>query len=317
MIPAYGRGKEAQMSKIITSTYKKNIIRLSGSDLVYYVIVNIVLLTITLTVLYPLIFIIAASFSSPSAVSNGKVFLWPVDFSLEGYNAVFKSKHIGSGYFNTFFYTIVGTAINVTMTMIAAYPLARKKLPFRGIITFLFAFTMLFSGGMIPDYILMLNLKMINTRWALIIPGAISVYNMIIARTFIQNIPDELLEAAQIDGCSDTYYFFKVVLPLSKAIIAVLTLYYAVGHWNSYFNAFLYLTNRKLYPLQIVLREILVANSISMDEIVDPETMNAKQGLADLLKYSLIIVSSVPVIVLYPFIQKYFIKGIMIGSLKG
>lgn len=317
MIPAYGRGKEAQMSKIITSTYKKNIIRLSGSDLVYYVIVNIVLLTITLTVLYPLIFIIAASFSSPSAVSNGKVFLWPVDFSLEGYNAVFKSKHIGSGYFNTFFYTIVGTAINVTMTMIAAYPLARKKLPLRGVITFLFAFTMLFSGGMIPDYILMLNLKMINTRWALIIPGAISVYNMIIARTFIQNIPNELLEAAQIDGCSDTYYFFRVVLPLSKAIIAVLTLYYAVGHWNSYFSAFLYLTNRKLYPLQIVLREILVANSISMDEIVDPETMNAKQGLADLLKYSLIIVSSVPVIILYPFIQKYFIKGIMIGSLKG
>ncbi|HOJ10120.1 MAG TPA: carbohydrate ABC transporter permease [Clostridiales bacterium] len=304
-------------NNLINKNNKANRIKMETSDLIYYLLVNIFLTIITLVVLYPLIFIVSASFSSPIAVSAGKVLLWPVDFSLEGYKAVFKSRHIVSGYLNTFIYTGTGTAINIAMTMIAAYALSRKEMPFRGIITFLFTFTMLFGGGMIPNYILMLKLGMINTRWAIIIPGAISVYNMIIARTFIQNIPNELLEAAQIDGCSDSYYFFKIVLPLSKALIAILTLYYSVGHWNSYFDAFLYLSDRKLYPLQIILREILVANSIPMDEIVDPETMNAKQGLADLLKYSLIIVSSVPVLILYPFIQKYFIKGVMIGSLKG
>ena len=302
---------------IINGDNKSNRIKMETGDLVYYGLVNLFLTIITLIVLYPIIFIISASFSSPIAVSAGKVLLWPVDFSMEGYKAVFKSNHIVSGYLNTFIYTGAGTAINVSMTMIAAYSLSRKGMPFRGIVTFFFAFTMLFSGGMIPSYILILNLGMINTRWAMIIPGAISVYNMIIARTFIQNIPNELLEAAQIDGCSDIYYFFKITLPLSKALIAILTLYYSVGHWNSYFNAFLYLSDRRLYPLQIILREILIANSIPMDEIVDPETMNAKQGLADLLKYSLIIVSSIPVLILYPFVQKYFIKGVMIGSLKG
>lgn len=298
-------------------TQKSNEIKLILRDKIYYTIVYIFLLSITLLVLYPLVFVVAASFSSPAAVSSGKVMLWPVDFSLEGYKVVFGSKHIGRGYLNTFIYTGIGTIINVAMTLIAAYPLSRDDLPFKGFITFLFVFTMFFSGGMIPNYILLLKLNMINTRWALIIPGAISVYNMIIARTFIQNIPNELLEAAQIDGCSDVHYFFKILLPLSKAIIAILTLYYAVAHWNSYFNAFLYLSDRKLYPLQIVLREILIANSISMEEIIDDETMLAKQGLADLLKYSLIIVSSVPVLILYPFIQRYFIEGVMIGSLKG
>lgn len=292
-------------------------IKLSLDDKIYYTIISIFLVGTTLVVLYPLLFVIGASFSSPAAVSSGKVILWPVDFSLEGYRVVFESKYIGTGYLNTFIYTGFGTLINVAMTMIAAYPLARRNLPFRGAIIFLFVFTMFFSGGMIPDYILLLRLNMINTRWALIIPGAISVYNMIIARTFIQNIPDELLEAAQIDGCSDANYFFRIILPLSKAVMAILTLYYAVGHWNSYFSAFLYLMDRELYPLQIVLREILVANIISADDIVDDESMLSKQGLAELLKYSLIIVSSVPVLILYPFIQRYFIEGVMIGSLKG
>jgi multiple sugar transport system permease protein/putative aldouronate transport system permease protein len=182
----------------------------------------------------------------------------------------------------------------------------------------LFTFTMLFSGGMIPDYILLRDLRMLNTRFAMLIPGAIAAYNMIITRTFISaSIPGELREAADIDGCSDIQYFLAVVLPLSKAVIAVITLYYAVAHWNSYFNAFLYLTNKNLFPLQIVLRDILIANSIDPSAILDPEIAAAKQGMTDLLKFSLIIVSSLPVMLIYPFIQKYFIKGVMIGSIKG
>ena len=181
----------------------------------------------------------------------------------------------------------------------------------------LFIFTMFFSGGMIPNYILLMNLKMLNTRWALLIPGAISVYNMILMRTFIENIPTDLNEAASIDGCSDIRYLISIVLPLSKSIIAVLTLYYAVAHWNAYFNAMMYLTDQKLMPLQLVLRDILISNTISLSEIADEETLRAKQGLSELMKYALIVVSSLPVMIIYPFIQKYFVQGVMIGSIKG
>lgn len=286
-------------------------------DRTFYAIVNAIVGVFMLIVLIPLVNIVASSFSSPGAVSSGKVLFWPVEFSLEGYKTVFQNKMIGTAYFNTFFYTIVGTMINLAMTMMAAYALARKNLPYKGFFMFLFTFTMLFSGGTIPNYMLIVNLKLYDTRWAMLLPGAISVYNMIIARTFIQNIPNELYEAASIDGCSDARYFFTMVIPLSVTLLSVLTLYYAVAHWNSYFDAFLYLTNRKLYPLQIVLREILIANSINANEVVDDLTMSAKQGMADLLKFSLIIVSSLPVLVLYPFVKKYFLKGVMIGALKG
>ena len=286
-------------------------------DRTFYAIVNAIVGVFMLIVLIPLVNIVASSFSSPGAVSSGKVLFWPVEFSLDGYKTVFENKMIGTAYFNTFFYTIVGTMINLAMTMMAAYALARKNLPYKGFFMFLFTFTMLFSGGTIPNYMLVVNLKLYDTRWAMLLPGAISVYNMIIARTFIQNIPNELYEAASIDGCSDARYFFTMVIPLSVTLLSVLTLYYAVAHWNSYFDAFLYLTNRKLYPLQIVLREILIANSINANEVVDDLTMSAKQGMADLLKFSLIIVSSLPVLVLYPFVKKYFLKGVMIGALKG
>ena len=284
-------------------------------DRTFYAIVNAIVGVFMLIVLIPLVNIVASSFSSPGAVSSGKVLFWPVEFSLDGYKTVFQNKMIGTAYFNTFFYTIVGTMINLAMTMMAAYALARKNLPYKGFFMFLFTFTMLFSGGTIPNYMLIVNLKLYDTRWAMLLPGAISVYNMIIARTFIQNIPNELYEAASIDGCSDARYFFTMVIPLSVTLLSVLTLYYAVAHWNSYFDAFLYLTNRKLYPLQIVLREILIANSINANEVVDDLTMSAKQGMADLLKFSLIIVSSLPVLVLYPFVKKYFLKGVMIGAL--
>ncbi len=292
-------------------------IDVAQGDRAFYAIVNAIVGVFMLVVLIPLINIVASSFSSPGAVSSGKVLFWPVDFSLDGYKTVFQNKMIGTAYFNTFFYTIVGTMINLAMTMMAAYALARKNLPYKGFFMFLFTFTMLFSGGTIPNYMLIVNLKLYDTRWAMLLPGAISVYNMIIARTFIQNIPNELYEAASIDGCSDARYFFTMVIPLSVTLLSVLTLYYAVAHWNSYFDAFLYLTNRKLYPLQIVLREILIANSINANEVVDDLTMSAKQGMADLLKFSLIIVSSLPVLVLYPFVKKYFLKGVMIGALKG
>ena len=292
--------------------------RLSRSDRIFYTVVNLVVGILGLIVLYPLIYILSSSFSSPSAVAAGKVVLFPVDFSLRGYKAVFEYQAVYTGYRNTIFYTVVGTALNIALTMIAAYPLARRSLPGKGFFTFLFTFTMMFSGGMIPNYILMKELKIINTAWCMLLPGAISAYNLIVTRTFIQNsIPEELLEAAQIDGCNDTQFFFLFILPLSKAVMAVITLYYAVSHWNAYFNAFLYLNNRNLYPLQIFLREILIMNSVDTEMVMDTQMQEAMQGMADLLKYSLIVVSTAPILCIYPFLQRYFIKGVMIGSLKG
>jgi multiple sugar transport system permease protein/putative aldouronate transport system permease protein len=292
--------------------------RISFEDKIYYLIIYAVSFILLVSVLYPMIFIVSASFSSPYAVSTGQVTLLPIEPNIEGYTAIFKDTRIPMGYRNTIFYTIFGTLINVFMTLICAYPLARKKLPHRGVITFFFTFTMLFSGGMIPNYILLRDLHMLNTIWALLIPGAISVYSMIITRTFIANsIPDELLEATQIDGCNDFKYFFLFVLPLSKAVIAVIAMQYAVGHWNAYFNAFIYLTKKELYPLQVFLREILIMSQMVASDIADPETAIAVQGLADLLKYSLIVISSAPILCIYPFFQKYFVKGVMIGSIKG
>jgi len=292
--------------------------RFPPEDKIYYTLIYLFTFFLVLSVLYPIVYVLSASFSSPEAVSTGKVILLPVEPGLQGYEAVFKDTRIPVGYLNTIFYTVAGTFINVSMTLFCAYPLARKHLPHRGFFTFFFTFTMLFSGGMIPNYLLLRDLHMLNTIWAMLIPGAISVYSMIITRTFIaSSIPEELLEATQIDGCSDFKYFFLFVLPLSKAVIAVIAMQYAVGHWNAYFNAFIYLTKERLYPLQIILREILVMNQIAANNVVDPETAVAMQGLADLLKYSLIVISSAPILCIYPFFQKYFVKGIMIGSIKG
>jgi multiple sugar transport system permease protein/putative aldouronate transport system permease protein len=292
--------------------------KITFEDKIYYLVIYAISFILLVSVLYPMIFIVSASFSSPYAVSTGQVTLLPVEPGIQGYAAVFKDARIPMGYRNTVFYTVFGTLINVSMTLVCAYPLARKRLPHRGVITFFFTFTMLFSGGMIPNYILLRDLHMLNTIWALLIPGAISVYSMIITRTFIANsIPEELLEATQIDGCSDFKYFFLFVLPLSKAVIAVIAMQYAVGHWNAYFNAFIYLTKKELYPLQVFLREILIMSQMAASDIADPETAVAMQGLADLLKYSLIVISSAPILCIYPFFQKYFVKGVMIGSIKG
>ncbi|MCI5971329.1 MAG: carbohydrate ABC transporter permease [Oscillospiraceae bacterium] len=290
----------------------------SREDKIFNIIIHIIIAALLVIIAYPLIFVLSSSFSSKDAVTNGKVFLFPVDFSLEGYEAVFKKNDVIIGYRNTFIYTIIGTMINLFLTMIAAYPLSRKDLPFGKGLILLFTFTMIFSGGMIPTYMLVKSVGLINKPAVMVLVGSISAYNLIIARTFIQNnIPIELLEASRIDGCSDFLYFAKIVLPLSKSVIAVLTLYYAITHWNSYFNAFIYLNNRKYWPLQLYLREILLENQIDASQIVDPELQEAKQGMANLLKYSLIVVSTIPVMLLYPFIQKHFVTGVMIGSVKG
>ncbi len=289
----------------------------SRGDKIYYVIAYTIVTLLTLVVLLPMLFVVSASFSSGSAVTAGKVWLWPVDPTLYNYQAVLRYKNVWIGYRNTIFYTGVGTLINIIVTLLCAYPLARKNLKYRGAFTAIFTFTMIFSGGMIPGYINIRDLGIMNTVWAMLLPGAMSVYNMIIARTFIQStIPDELLEASKLDGCNDTQFFFRVVLPLSKAIIAVLGIYYAVGHWNSYFNAFLYLTNQKLYPLQIFLRSILLQNNIDSD-LMDEDMLKQLQNLQEVLKYAIIVVSTAPLMMIYPFVQKYFVKGVMIGSVKG
>lgn len=296
----------------------KKKVKLSKQDQIYYVVVEIVVTIFLLAVLYPLIYIVSSSFSSATAVSTGKVILWPVEFSLKGYKEVFSNRDVLIGYRNTIFYTVVGTIFDVSITLIAAYPLSRKDFVGRNFFSFFFSFTMMFSGGIVPSYLLLKNLHMLNTIWAMLIPGALSVYNMLVVKNFMQNsIPGELLEAAQIDGCSDTKYFFEILLPLSKASIAVIALFYAVGHWNAYFNALMYLSNRELIPLQIVLREILINSKMDSSMVTDPELLEAKLGMADLLKYSLMIVSSVPILCVYPFVQKYFVKGVMVGSVKG
>ncbi|WP_020573790.1 carbohydrate ABC transporter permease [Actinopolymorpha alba] len=279
-----------------------------------YVILGLFLIA----VLYPLLYILSASFSDPQAVLSGRVWLWPVDVNLNGYRAIFEYQSIVRGFLNSLFYAGVGTLVNVTLTLLAAYPLSRRDLFGRNSFMLLFVFTMLFSGGMIPTYLVVHNLGLLNTRWALILPTAMAVWNMIITRTYYQvTIPHELLEAARIDGCDDFRFFTRIVLPLSKPIIAVNALFYAVGHWNQFFNALIYLTDESLFPLQLVLREILVQNSIDPAQLTDAAELLRRQEIRELLKYALIVVASVPPLLAYPFVQKHFVKGVMIGSLKG
>jgi len=297
---------------------KRTAIRESGGDRAFN-IVNYVMLSIVLViVLYPLVYVVSASFSSSYAVLSGKVWLWPVDPSLDGYKAVFKNKNIVTGFQNTFFYTLAGTFINVVMTVLAAYPLSRKDFRGRNKFMLMFVFTMMFNGGLIPTYFVVKDLNMIDTVWAMLLPTALSVWNVIIMRTYFQTtIPGELLEASQIDGCNDFRFLLKIVVPLSGPIIAVIALFYAVGHWNQYFNAMIYLKDPQLYPLQLILRDILVQNEVRIDMLGDVKSAAARQGLRELLKYSLIVISSLPLMLVYPFVQKFFVKGVMIGSIKG
>ena len=274
-------------------------------------------------VLYPLIYIISASISDPQAVNSGEMWFFPKGTTFEGYKTILQNDSIWRGYLNTIYYTALGTTINLVVTLPAAYALSRPDFYGHKTFTSFMLVTMFVSGGLIPSYLLVKNLHMLNTVWALVLPGAVSVYNIVVTRTFFQTtIPREMEEAAIIDGCSDFKLFFKIILPLSTPIIAVMALFYGVGHWNSYFSALIYLSDKSMYPLQMVLREILVLNDMSSTPTGGmtaemAELMYSKQQLAAIIKYGVMIVSTLPIIVVYPFLQKYFVKGMMVGSVKG
>lgn len=294
--------------------------QLSRGDKIYNVI-NIVLVgIITLIILYPLLFVVFASVSDPRQIFDNALLLWPKGFTLDGYKRVFDNPDIWMGFKNAVIYTVLGTAVNVIMTTLAAYPLSRRDFRGRNVITILFTFTMFFSGGLIPTYLVNQQLGIINTMWVMILPGAVSVYNMIIMRTYFQqNIPLELEESAFIDGATDMQLLLKVVLPLSTPIIAVMMMFYGVGRWNGYFDAMIYLSDRELFPLQLILREILVQNQ--MGDAANQAMMSSNQSEVNLIKqsikYAVVVVSSIPVLIFYPIVSKYFEKGIMIGAIKG
>ncbi|WP_163536232.1 carbohydrate ABC transporter permease [Gracilibacillus sp. YIM 98692] len=292
------------------------------TDKVFKFVVYFCLTIALLVVLYPLIYIISASISNPTYVNSGEMWLLPKDITFEGYRLIFGNDSIWKGYLMTVVYTGLGTFINLLVTIPAAYALSRKDFHGRGFFTAMFVLTMFFTGGLIPTYLVVRDLGLIDTIWAMVLPNAAAVWNIIIARVFFQStIPKGLEEAATIDGASNFKLFFKIILPLSAPIIAVMALFYGVGHWNSYFNALIYISDRDLFPLQLVLREILVLQDMSSNSTnMTGETaqlIHSNQQLAAIIKYGVMIVSSLPVIIVYPFLQKYFVKGVMIGSLKG
>lgn len=295
------------------------------ADKIFVVAVYTVVILITFVCLYPMYYTVIASFSNPYDVYTGKVNLLPKGFSLTSYELVFQNKGIWKGYANTIFYTVFGTIFNLILTIPCAYALSKQRMYGRNVFMTLFIITMYFSGGMIPTYILFNNLHLTNTRLILIIAGGLSVYNVVVTRTYFQNnIPESLYEAARIDGASEFRIFWQLVIPLSAPIIAVITLYYAVGHWSSYFNAMIYTTDTDLQPLQLVLRRILILNETAYEDAMnsgaDPDiiknaALQSQQAVT--MKYSLVFIASVPMLIIYPFIQKFFVKGIMVGSLKG
>lgn len=291
-------------------------------DVIFDTVIFIILTLILFVVAYPLYWVIISSFSDPTAVSAGKVLLRPMGFTLKGYAEVFKNSQVMRGFFNSIVITFVGVCVNLAVTLPTAYALSRDNFSGKKPITVFYMITMFFGGGMIPTYLVVKNMQLLNTIWALVLPGCLSVYNMIVARTFFKsNISEELYEAGEIDGCTQSRFFFQIALPLSKAIIAIMVLYYGVGHWNSYFSALLYISDQDKYPLQLVLRNILITNQTALSQTATTAAVRAalqeQQQLIDVMKYSLIIISSVPVLIMYPLVQKHFVKGVMIGSVKG
>ena len=286
----------------------------SVSAKVFEAVVHIVMICVVLLTLLPVIHVISISFSSAAAISRGDVGLWPVEFSVSAYTAIFKSGNGPRSFLNSVYYTALGTAINMLLTTMMAYPLSRTYLTFRKFYNVLVLITMFFSGGLIPTFLTVKNLGLYNTVWAIALPGAISTWNLIIMRTFFMGLPAELEESAQLDGANDFTIFARIILPLSKASIATIALFYGVGHWNNWFSGMIYFKNSKSYPLQTILRSIVINSEVS-DEITVDEVINSIS--AEGIKYSTLVVSMVPMMAVYPFIQKYFVKGVMIGSLKG
>ena len=293
-------------------------IKKARADLIFDCVNYFLLSLVLVAVIYPLWFVLIASFSDPSYVSTGKVLFWVKGFTLEGYQKALSYTDIWTGFRNSIFYTLAGATISTAFTCGVGYMLSRRDLVGRGFFTAFFMICMFFTGGLIPTYMVVRDVGLTNTIWALLVPNSVWVYNLFICRTFFKTtIPDELLEASQIDGCNNLRFFFSIVVPLSTATIAVQFLFYGVAQWNDYFQAMIYLRKTELYPLQIHLRNILIANTVDSSMTDDAETVDAKQRIADMLKYVLIIVSTVPMLVLYPFLQKYFVKGVMIGAVKG
>ena len=300
---------------------RKHLKRCTG-DKVFDAVIFIILTFIFLIVAYPLYFVVISSISDPELVASGKVVLYPIGVTADGYIKVFKTEEVLRGFVNSLIITTMGVSINLAVTLPTSYALSRPDFALKKPITLFYLVTMFVGGGMIPTYLVVKGTGLLNTWWAITVPGAISVYNMIVARTFfVTNIPIELMDAAKIDGCGNTRFFFNIVLPLSGAITAILFLYYGVGHWNSYFSALLYIDDRNLQPLQMELRSILLQDTINKTKTVLTEAERAEknrlEALKEMMKYSLIIVSSIPVLIIYPFVQKYFVKGVMIGSVKG
>lgn len=300
-------------------TLKKRKMRQSWHDRVFDAVNITVMAVLFLVFLWPLIFVLSASFSDPAAVWNGKMWFLPVGFNVNCYKEILHYKSIWTGYGNTILYTVVGTLVNLAMTVCAAYPLSRKDFVPRNFFMGMFVFTMYFGGGLIPTYLVVQKLGMLDTMWAMVVPGAVSIFNVIITRTYFQtSIPETLQEAAELDGANSAQYLVHIVLPLSTPILAVMALYYGVGHWNSYFDALIYLQDTNKYPLQMFLRDILIQNKVDLNMTgLDPAQAEAKRQLAQTIKYGVMIVASVPVLCFYPFVQKYFVKGVMIGAIKG
>lgn len=289
-------------------------------DIVFNAIVVLILLFLIVIMAYPIYFVLVASFSDPTYVNNGEMLLYPKGFTLLGYEKVFEESRVWIGYGNTLLYTVLGTALGVFFTMMAGFSLSRRELPFRNVIMGYFVFTMYFSGGLIPYYMVIKSMNLTNTRFLMVIISSIAVYNIIITRSFmLSNVAEELRDAARIDGCGDGRFFFQIVMPLSKAIAAVLVLYLAVTYWNSYFNPMIFLTDRSKYPLALYLREILLTVSTNAQASVTSDASAAAmlQKMSQVIKYGIIVVSTLPIICVYPFLQKYFVKGVMIGSVKG
>lgn len=289
-------------------------------DIVFNAIVVLILLFLIVIMAYPIYFVLVASFSDPTYVNNGEMLLYPKGFTLLGYEKVFEESRVWIGYGNTLLYAVLGTALGVFFTMMAGFSLSRRELPFRNVIMGYFVFTMYFSGGLIPYYMVIKSMNLTNTRFLMVIISSIAVYNIIITRSFmLSNVAEELRDAARIDGCGDGRFFFQIVMPLSKAIAAVLVLYLAVTYWNSYFNPMIFLTDRSKYPLALYLREILLTVSTNAQASVTSDASAAAmlQKMSQVIKYGIIVVSTLPIICVYPFLQKYFVKGVMIGSVKG
>ena len=298
-------------------THAGHRVRRQGRDVVFDAILYCICTVLLLIILYPLWFIVIASFSDPSAVAGGHVWVWPVGFTLDGYDELLKQPKVWLGYRNTIAYPVAGTLIGLAVNIPAAYALSRKDLWGRKGLMGLYVFTMFFSGGLIPIFLTVQQAGLYNTFWVLVLPFSVSAYNIIVARTFFEtSLPPDLWDAAQIDGCGNLRFFFTMALPLSKAVISVIALWTAVGQWNSYFNALIYIRDENLYPLQLIMRNILITNQ-NFAALGTGEAAMIAMRRANLVRYAMIIIATVPIMCVYPFIQKYFDQGVMIGAVKG